>query len=79
MFQELGMCLLGGRYGHVRCKVERVEEGRACGWQYDEGDHRLTVRNLGVLALASFGDTLITSWWECGAVMELWACADTHR
>ena len=31
------------------------------------------------LALASFGDTLFTSWWEHGAIMELWACADTHR
>ena len=31
------------------------------------------------LALASFRDTLVTSWWERGAVMELWACADTHR
>ena len=31
------------------------------------------------LALASFGDTLVTSWWEHGAIMELWAHADTHR
>ena len=31
------------------------------------------------LALASFWDTLITSWQERGAIMELWACADTHR
>ena len=31
------------------------------------------------LALASFRDTLVTSWWERGAIMELWACADTHR
>ena len=26
-------------------------EGRACGWQYDEGDHQLTVRNPGVSRL----------------------------
>ena len=26
-------------------------EGRACEWQYDEGDHRSMVRNLGVSVL----------------------------
>ena len=31
------------------------------------------------LALASFRDTLVTSWREHGAIMELLACADTHR
>ena len=30
-------------------------EGRACGWQYDEGDHWLTVCNLGISVFPTDG------------------------